>query len=197
MKKLVAVTLSLLLCLSLFGCSAKSKDTNSVQYDEANAQTTTEAQSETVVDTSQSETVNSTEKETTTTNNSKEENSTIECTITIDCTNIMNNLSDEQKENISRNGTILTNYSVTVKNGTTIADALKQACNEKGIEIETKANSIDGVTISSINGIAENDFGKNSGWQFSKNSQKYRTDASSTVSDGDHFVFSYETKISK
>jgi cytoskeletal protein RodZ len=129
-------------------------------------------------------------KTTTTTTTS----STITCTVSIECKSIlsnMNNLKAGHEAYVPSNGVILQSTSVTVKNGSTAYDVVKQACSNNGVTINAKKSTY-GMYIVGFNNIDEKDCGSASGWLYyvngsapNKSCDKY------TVKNGDNIVFSY------
>ncbi len=120
--------------------------------------------------------------------------SEINCSITIECKSILDNMDDLKQGHekyVPKNGIMLDNYKATLKSKSTVYDLLKKACNDKGI-IYTARDTIYSVYIAGINNIDEFDCGKGSGWKYSVNGSfpNVSTD-SKRLKDGDKVVFTY------
>lgn len=99
----------------------------------------------------------------------------VNCTITIDCSSISNNgaltaAGNPQLEPYASNATILGTRSITAvdTNGdgrVGVDEALKQACNDAGIQYEFKGSSY----VRGINYLYEFNAGPNSGWMYNVN----------------------------
>ncbi|MDE5984388.1 MAG: DUF4430 domain-containing protein [Eubacterium sp.] len=120
--------------------------------------------------------------------------STITCSVTIECTSVLDNM-DELKagheDYVPSDGYIISNYSVTLPNDSTAYDAVKAACENRGVTMNVVSSSY-GKYIAGFNNIDEKDCGNQSGWLYfvngkspSKSCNKY------TLSNGDNVVFSY------
>lgn len=120
--------------------------------------------------------------------------SEINCSITIECKSILDNMDDLKKGHesyVPKNGIMLDNYKATLKSKSTVYDLLKKACNDKGI-IYTARDTIYSVYIAGINNIDEFDCGKGSGWKYSVNGSFPNVSADSKkLKDGDKVVFTY------
>lgn len=119
--------------------------------------------------------------------------SSITCTVTVECKEILNNMSSlkEGHEDYISDGVFINNCSITLLNGATAYDAVKTACTQYGISMNVQTTSF-GKYIVGFNGIDEFDCGKQSGWVYTvngksppKSSDKY------PVSNGDKIVYSY------
>lgn len=120
--------------------------------------------------------------------------SEISCTVTIECKSILNNmdnLKEGHEDYVPDDGVMLSNYSVTVENGDSVYDAVKSACSNNAININSQSSSY-GVYIVGFNNIDEKDCGKESGWKYKVNG-KYPSKSCNkyTVSNGDNIVFTY------
>lgn len=138
-----------------------------------------------------------TQKETTqtTAKTTKKPESTVStCTLTIECTAVLDNMSSLKaghEKYIPDDGYILSNKKMTVSKGDTVYDVLKEACSENGIRL-TASNSTFGIYVSGINNIDEKDCGKNSGWTYWVNgNMPMVTCGKYTVNNGDEIKFSY------
>ena len=120
--------------------------------------------------------------------------STITCSVTVECTSVlehMDELKDGHEDYVPSDGYIISNYSVTLPNNSTAYDAVKTACENRGITMNAVSSSY-GKYIAGFNNIDEKDCGSQSGWLYfvngkspSKSCNKY------TLSNGDNVVFSY------
>lgn len=138
-----------------------------------------------------------TQKETTptTAKTTKKPESTVStCTLTIECTAVLDNMSSLKaghEKYVPDDGYILSNKKMTVSKGDTVYDVLKEACSENGIRL-TASNSTFGIYVSGINNIDEKDCGKNSGWTYWVNgNMPMVTCGKYTVNNGDEIKFSY------
>lgn len=124
----------------------------------------------------------------------KPESTVSTCTLTIECTAVLDNMSSLKaghEKYVPDDGYILSNKKMTVSKGDTVYDVLKEACSENGIRL-TASNSTFGIYVSGINNIDEKDCGKNSGWTYWVNgSMPMVTCGKYTVNNGDEIKFSY------
>lgn len=120
--------------------------------------------------------------------------SEINCSITIECKSILDNMNDLKKGHekyVPKNGIMLENYKTTLKSKSTVYDLFKKACNDKGITY-TAEDTMYSVYIAGINNIDEFDCGKGSGWKYSVNGSFPNVSADSKkLKDGDKVVFTY------
>lgn len=220
MKKYISLLICILLCLSLIGCSTNESNeefssTSTTSFTESTfaaedstadafeTDTTTEQTSTTAKKTSsattakhsaetkpaaKAETAAKPTKTTTTTI------SDITCTVTIECKTIlgkMDKLKAGHESYVPANGIMLSSYNVTVKNGATAFDAVKQACSSNGISMNTTSSSY-GYYIAGFNNIDEKDCGSTSGWTYYVNgSMPNKSCSKYAVKNGDSIVFSY------
>lgn len=126
--------------------------------------------------------------------------SEINCSITIECKSILNNMDDLKKGHesyVPKNGIMLDNYKTTLKSKSTVYDLLKKVCNDKGITYTAK-DTMYSVYIVGINNIDEKDCGKNSGWMYSVNGSYPNVSVDSKkLKDGDKVVFTYTCSYKK
>ena len=126
--------------------------------------------------------------------------SEINCSITIECKSILDNMDDLKKGHesyVPKNGIMLDNYKTTLKSKSTVYDLLKKACNDKGITYTAK-DTMYSVYIVGINNIDEKDCGKNSGWMYSVNGSYPNVSVDSKkLKDGDKVVFTYTCSYKK
>lgn len=126
--------------------------------------------------------------------------SEINCSITIECKSILDNMDDlkpEHEKYVPKNGIMLNNYKTTLKSKSTVYDLLKKACNDKGITYTAK-DTMYSVYIAGINNIDEKDCGKDSGWMYSVNGSYPNVSVDSKkLKDGDKVVFTYTCSYKK
>lgn len=126
--------------------------------------------------------------------------SEINCSLTIECKSILNNMDDLKKGHesyVPKNGIMLDNYKTTLKSKSTVYDLLKKACNDKGITYTAK-DTMYSVYIVGINNIDEKDCGKDSGWMYSVNGSYPNVSVDSKkLKDGDKVVFTYTCSYKK
>lgn len=126
--------------------------------------------------------------------------SEINCSITIECKSILNNMDDLKSGHesyVPKNGIMLDNYKTTLKSKSTVYDLLKKACNDKGITYTAK-DTMYSVYIVGINNIDEKDCGKDSGWMYSVNGSFPNVSVDSKkLKDGDKVVFTYTCSYKK
>ncbi len=126
--------------------------------------------------------------------------SEINCSITIECKSILDNMDDLKKGHesyVPKNGIMLDNYKTTLKSKSTVYDLLKKACNDKGITY-TAEDTMYSVYIVGINNIDEKDCGKDSGWMYSVNGSFPNVSVDSKkLKDGDKVVFTYTCSYKK
>ena len=118
------------------------------------------------------------------------------CTISIECKNILNNMDNLKKtkeEFIPEDGWILKETEVAFQGGETVFDVLKKVCGENGIHMSSKYTPLyKSYYIEGINQLYEMDCGKNSGWMYSVNG-KYPNYGCSEykLRDGDKIEWRY------
>ena len=87
---------------------------------------------------------------------------------------------------------IIEDVEVVYKEGLDAFDVLKAVCDQKGISLETTGKGIT-VYVSSINGLAEMEYGPMSGWKYKVNGQMYSKGAGQyLVKSGDHVEWFYD-----
>lgn len=126
--------------------------------------------------------------------------SEINCSITIECKSILNNMDDlkpEHEKYVPKNGIMLDSYKTTLKSKSTVYDLLKKACKDNKITY-TARDTMYSVYIAGINNIDEFDCGKDSGWMYSVNGSFPNVSADSKkLKDGDKVVFTYTCSYKK
>jgi hypothetical protein len=98
---------------------------------------------------------------------------TYTCTFSIECSTILNNLSDldpDKLELVPSNGVILAPTKVTFYEGESVFDVLQRICKEKGIHMESSWTPIyNSSYIEGIHNLYEFDCGELSGWMYRVN----------------------------
>lgn len=92
------------------------------------------------------------------------------CTFSIECSTILNNLSDldpDKRELVPSNGVILAPTTVTFYEGESVYDVLQRACKENGIHMEVSWTPVyNSAYVEGINNLYEFDCGALSGWMY-------------------------------
>ncbi len=118
----------------------------------------------------------------------------VTCTVTIECKKVLNNMNKLKAGHeayIPSDGYMINSQSVTVKNGASAYDAVKTACSQNGVTINSSGSSY-GIYIAGFNNIDEKDCGQTSGWLYYVNAkQPQQSCGRYTVKNGDSIVFSY------
>ncbi len=95
------------------------------------------------------------------------------CTFSIECSTILNNLSNldpDKLEMVPSNGTILKKTKVTFYEGESVFDVLQRVCKENGIHMESSWTPIyNSAYIEGIHNLYEFDCGSLSGWMYRVN----------------------------
>ena len=95
------------------------------------------------------------------------------CTFSIECSTILNNLSDldpDKLEKVPSNGVNLKKTTVTFYEGESVFDVLQRLCKEKGIHMESSWTPIyNSAYIEGIHNLYEFDCGNLSGWMYRVN----------------------------
>ena len=118
------------------------------------------------------------------------------CTISIECSTILNNWDDlrqSKAEFVPSDGWILYPSEVEYTEGETVFDVLKRVCNDVGIHMASRYTPMYGsYYIEGINQLYEFDCGQNSGWMYCVNGWFPNYGCSSyTVEDGDVIEWRY------
>lgn len=133
-------------------------------------------------------------KRLTTTSEPKTSNA-VSCSVKIECQSILSHMDDLKaghEEYLGSNGIILAATSLEMKNGATVYDALKTACDSNSISLNA-VHSGYGIYIAGINYIDEKDCGRYSGWTYTVNGAYVGKSADKCVlKNGDKIVFSYK-----
>ncbi len=110
-------------------------------------------------------------------------------TISINCEMIKN----EDKRHIPKDGIILKETKIEIKNGNTVYDVLAEACKDNGILFSSNMGYIEG-----INNIYEMDFGKSSGWIYFVNGESPSVGCRNyELSDGDEIEWHYTCNMGR
>ena len=95
------------------------------------------------------------------------------CTFSIECSTILNNLSDldpEKLEMVPYDGVILKATTVTFYEGESVFDVLQRVCQENGIHMEASWTPIyNSAYVEGIHNLYEFDCGNESGWMYRVN----------------------------
>ena len=95
------------------------------------------------------------------------------CTFSIECSTILNNLSDldpEKLEMVPSDGVILKTTTVTFYEGESVFDVLQRVCQENGIHMEASWTPIyNSAYVEGIHNLYEFDCGNESGWMYRVN----------------------------
>ncbi len=118
------------------------------------------------------------------------------CTISIVCDTILNNLDklrDGKEVFVPANGIILSVSSISIKDGDTVFDVLRKACELADIQLEYSYTPLYGsYYIEGINNLYEFDCGEQSGWMYKVNGVFPDYGCSAYyLSNGDEIVFCY------
>lgn len=93
------------------------------------------------------------------------------CTFSIECSTILNNLTDldpDKRELVPLNGVILEPTKVTFYEGESVFDVLQRICKEKNIHMEASWTPVyNSAYIEGIHNLYEFDCGALSGWMYS------------------------------
>lgn len=99
-----------------------------------------------------------------------DERRTYTCIFSIECSTILNNLSNldpDKLELVPSNGVILEPTQVTFYDGESVFDVLQRVCREKGIHIESSWTPIyNSAYVEGIHNLYEFDCGELSGWMY-------------------------------
>lgn len=98
---------------------------------------------------------------------------TYTCTFSIECSTILNNLSDldpDKRHLVPSDGVILPPTKVTFYEGESVFDVLQRVCKEKEIHLESSWTPVyNSAYIEGINNLYEFDCGELSGWMYRVN----------------------------
>ena len=127
---------------------------------------------------------------------------TYTCTFSIECSTIINNLSDldpDKRELVPSNGVILAPTKVTFYEGESVFDVLQRVCKEKGIHLESSWTPIyNSAYIEGIHNLYEFDCGELSGWMYRVNGWYPNYGCSRyQLADGEKVEFRYTCDLGK
>ena len=127
---------------------------------------------------------------------------TYTCTFSIECSTILNNLSDldpDKRELVPSNGVILAPTKVTFYEGESVFDMLQRVCKEKGIHLESSWTPIyNSAYIEGIHNLYEFDCGELSGWVYRVNGWYPNYGCSRyQLADGEKVEFRYTCDLGK
>ena len=95
------------------------------------------------------------------------------CTFSIECSTILNNISDldpDKRELVPSNGVILSPTTVTFYEGESVYDVLQRVCRENGIHMEASWTPVyNSAYVEGIHNLYEFDCGALSGWMYAVN----------------------------
>lgn len=95
------------------------------------------------------------------------------CTFSIECSTILNNLSDlnpDKLEMVPSDGVILSTQTVTFYEGESVFDVLKRVCKDNGIHMESSWTPMyNSAYVEGIHNLYEFDCGNLSGWMYRVN----------------------------
>ena len=102
-----------------------------------------------------------------------DENTTLTCTFSIECSTILNNLDmldPDKLEMVPSGGVILAKTTVTFYEGESVFDVLQRLCKQKGIHMEAEWTPIyNSAYVEGIHNLYEFDCGALSGWMYKVN----------------------------
>ncbi len=102
-----------------------------------------------------------------------DEKQTYTCTFSIECSSILNNLSDlvpEKLDVLPKNGVIFPAQTVTFYEGESVFDVLQRICRENNIHMEASWTPIyNSAYVEGIHNLYEFDCGSGSGWMYRVN----------------------------
>ncbi len=121
---------------------------------------------------------------------------TNQCTISISCATILNNmpkLAAEKKSLVPSDGVILKKTTVTFYKGETVIDVLKRVTKKNSIHMEFSDNvAYSGAYVKGIANLYEKDCGSGSGWQYCVNGWYPNYSCGNyVVSSGDAIAWNY------
>lgn len=103
----------------------------------------------------------------------------------------MDDLKAGHEDFVPDDGYIIRSHSVTLKNGATAYDAVKETCDKNGVRLNAVSSSY-GTYVAGINNIDEKDCGSQSGWIYKVNNvSPSKSCAKYKLKNGDAVTFSY------
>ncbi len=180
--------------------TAAAKSSTKAQNKKSNSKSNSKAEKSASASTAKSEASHAAETSKSENKVTQTTSSEINCSITIECKSILDNMDDLKKGHesyVPKNGIMLENYKTTLKSKSTVYDLLKKACMDKGITY-TAEDTMYSVYIVGINNIDEFDCGKQSGWMYNVNGSYPNVSVDSKkLKDGDKVVFTYTCSYKK
>lgn len=163
--------------------------------EDSNSQNETDGSEENVQDDSNGE-ISDDGTDGNTEDESGEDTGTGQCTITIRCDTILNNMDNltaGKEAYVPANGVILDTSTVEFTEGETVFDVLQRVCDYAGIQLEYSWTPMyDSYYIQGINNLYEFDCGAQSGWMFKVNGWFPNYGCSKyTLEDGDDIVWCF------
>lgn len=125
-----------------------------------------------------------------------------QCTVSIDCKTILNNMSllnASKSSLVPADGVILKTVTVTFRDGDSVFDVLKAVTRDKGIHMDfNESPAYGGAYVKGIANLYEKDCGDLSGWEYNVNGW-YPNYACSNyiVSNGDVIQWRYTCNVGK
>lgn len=134
--------------------------------------------------------------------NKTDTSKTLTCTVSIDCSTILDNmdkLAKEKQEFVPSNGMILAPVEVEFEKGESAHDILKRVCQAAEIHMEATYTPVyDSAYVEGINQLYEFDCGELSGWMFQVNGWFPNYGPSNyEVADGDVIKWVYTCDLGK
>lgn len=131
-----------------------------------------------------------------------DKNKKVTCTFSIRCDTVLNNmdmLKEEKREIIPSDGVVLSPITVTVSQGESVFDALKQVTKNRGIHLEFQMTpAYNSAYIEGINNLYQFDCGNLSGWVFMVNGQTTNYGCSRyQIQEGDVVEWLYTCNMGK
>lgn len=141
-------------------------------------------------------------EEGTTTETVADSENMITCTVYISCATVLNNMKylDNAKKNIiPKNGVMLEETAIQIREGSTVFDVLQKATKENNIHLEYTYTALyKTYYIEGIGNLYEFDCGNTSGWMFSINDEFPGGSSSAhKVQDGDAICWLYSCNLGK
>lgn len=126
---------------------------------------------------------------------SKQDDSHITVTVTIQCINILDNKNLNTSANIPSSGYYIENYSIVLDKGDNAYSALKYSCQANNIQLLSEYTPMfDSYYIYGVNNLLEKECGTYSGWKYSINNNIAGEGANNYVlSNKDHIELFYVT----
>lgn len=121
------------------------------------------------------------------------------CTITVECSDILNDINSLKEEKhllVPKNGIIYTSSDVVFTDGETAFDVLKKKLKDENIPLDFSITpAYNSAYIKGINNIYEQDCGERSGWTYLVNGESPSVASSDyKLKDGDEITFTYKIK---